>query len=250
MKKKALITSMALLLVAIVCLSTATYAWFTSSPVAGANNFAVKTHAAGSLYITDAASPATADWKTSIDIGLQNTPTYQPVSTVDCATFYTGQADVPTAKDVNSSKYSETSDNYYSKNVKFKSNEAGDLYLSAFTCNSNATGGQYDLLKKSLRVGVKVGNDVKIYALDTNSTDLGVNSTTTTAAVGLIKGTYNVGTNNANAIATFAAADDVIDATIFIWIEGEDASCYTTNVSNGVTLDDIDLSFTVATVQP
>lgn len=59
MKKKALITSMALLLVAIVCLSTATYAWFTSGTLVSATGMAVTAKAGSLLVISNAATTKT-----------------------------------------------------------------------------------------------------------------------------------------------------------------------------------------------
>lgn len=59
MKKKALITSMALLLVAIVCLSTATYAWFTSGASVTASGMSVTAKAGSLLVISNAATTNT-----------------------------------------------------------------------------------------------------------------------------------------------------------------------------------------------
>jgi hypothetical protein len=53
MKKKALLTSMALLLVAVICLATATYAWFSESKVVTASGMKVTASVSGSSLLID-----------------------------------------------------------------------------------------------------------------------------------------------------------------------------------------------------
>jgi hypothetical protein len=92
MKKKALITSMALLLVAIVCLSTATYAWFTSGASVSASGMQV-TAKAGSLLVIS--NSATAQNTTSTEI----TVTDNVLHTLNPATLVSGALKTLTQED-------------------------------------------------------------------------------------------------------------------------------------------------------
>ena len=258
MKRKALITSLALLLVAIVCLSTATYAWFTTSQTASATGFAVKTVAGGGLYITaQTTNTQFADWDTSIELA-DGTAQFDPVSTIDCTHWFTAEADAADASATTGAYTTATGDNYFEKSVKFISTANGNLYLSGISIPS-VSGAQYDLLKKSLRVGIKVGTGaLKIYSIENRSTgnlgnkgvkDNGTGNDPTVESVALIcmtGYTYNA----SDALATMTAGSiqtgtNAQTGTIYIWVEGEDAACFSLN-SSGIALTDIDLLFKVA----
>lgn len=67
-RRRVLISSLAMLLVAIVALGTATYAWFTSSTTAIAKGLNVKTAQASELQISD----FTKGWGTEVNYGITN----------------------------------------------------------------------------------------------------------------------------------------------------------------------------------
>lgn len=242
MKRRALITSMALLLVAIVCLSTATYAWFTSNPIATATGFAVNTSTSGNLLIAEGSSPAAGDFHTTIALSSV-TSTFQPVSTVDCANWWTAEAEAPESspKAASDSYSAASSSNYFTKVVTFKSDDAGTLYLSGISKTKDAN--DSDLLESSLRVAVKVGNGSPVIcSLVERSGAIAVNAAGNGTSACVPEYTY---TSSTTAIGNITAGG-TITATIYIWIEGEDTRCFTNNASS-YTLSDIDLSFTVAT---
>lgn len=88
-KKRALISSVAMLLVAIIALGTATFAWFTSSTTAKANGIKVQTIKSSELVI----SKLDKDWGTKVDYGMgQNSKTYIPVSTANGSDWFTTNA--------------------------------------------------------------------------------------------------------------------------------------------------------------
>lgn len=88
-KKRALISSVAMLLVAIIALGTATFAWFTSSTTATANGIKVQTIKSSELVI----SKLDKVWGTKVDYGMSsNAKTYIPVSTADGNAWYTANA--------------------------------------------------------------------------------------------------------------------------------------------------------------
>lgn len=81
-RRRVLISSMAMLLVALVALSTATYAWFTANTTATANNMKVKTSKASKLVICD----DTQEWTTLLDYGHDKS--LLPVSSADGSNWY------------------------------------------------------------------------------------------------------------------------------------------------------------------
>ncbi len=90
-RKRLLISSIAMLLVAMVALGTATFAWFTSSTTATANGINVKTIKASKLEI----SKLNKVWGTTVAYGVDQA-VYLPVSTNNGTTWFTANA---TAKD-------------------------------------------------------------------------------------------------------------------------------------------------------
>lgn len=88
-KKRALISSVAMLLVAIIALGTATFAWFTSSTTAKANGIKVQTIKSSELVI----SKLNKSWGTKVDYNMgQNAKTYIPVSTANGSDWFTTNA--------------------------------------------------------------------------------------------------------------------------------------------------------------
>lgn len=93
-RKRALISSVAMLLVAMIALGTATFAWFTSSTTATAKGLNVKTIKASELVISD----YTKSWGTTVNYEIEN-KVLMPASTSNGTNWYTADAAVKTAFD-------------------------------------------------------------------------------------------------------------------------------------------------------
>ena len=107
-RKRALISSVAMLLVAMIALGTATFAWFTANPKADASGLSLKTTASAGLVVrTD------SDYEWSHD-----------------ATLYTGQSDVFNLSPV--SQDQTTPDNIWTVDAA-KSSEYGALTTGSMT---------------------------------------------------------------------------------------------------------------------
>lgn len=87
-RKRALISSVAMLLVAMIALGTATFAWFTRSTTATAKNITAGTTKASSLVI----SKLDKEWGTTVDYGISSQVTFIPTSSANLATWYTADA--------------------------------------------------------------------------------------------------------------------------------------------------------------
>lgn len=90
-RRRLLISSIAMLLVAMLALGTATFAWFTSSTQATANGINVSTIKASELVI----SKADLAWNTTLNYNHTST-SYTPVSTVNGTGWYEANAELKT----------------------------------------------------------------------------------------------------------------------------------------------------------
>ena len=84
-RKRLLISSIAMLLVAMIALGTATFAWFTSSTTATASGINVKTTQASELQI----SKTDLAWGTSVNYNYNGT--FQPASSANGANWFSGE---------------------------------------------------------------------------------------------------------------------------------------------------------------
>ena len=86
-RKRLLISSVAMLLVAMLALGTATFAWFTQNTSATANEFSAKTVKASELKL----SSESIDWTDTLNYGYKD-KVLKPVSTVDGINWFTAVA--------------------------------------------------------------------------------------------------------------------------------------------------------------
>lgn len=86
-KKRALISSVAMLLVAIIALGTATFAWFTQNTSATADKLSVQTVKASEIVLSDNA----CDWTDQLHYNKLN-QVLKPASSADGVNWFTAQA--------------------------------------------------------------------------------------------------------------------------------------------------------------
>ena len=94
-RRRVLISSVAMLLVALVALSTATFAWFTTSTTAKADELNVKTIKASELVI----SKDDFKWGQEVKYGMNGT-TLRPASTANGSAWFAGTAAVKTSYEI------------------------------------------------------------------------------------------------------------------------------------------------------
>ena len=125
MNKKALFSSISILLVAAICLSVAVYAWFVVSP-SELNDFSIKANAEGTLLISVDPNLAPTSWKTSIQLSDSSDPLeFLPVSTDGyCIDFFRNAADASGSYYRGASNYWEAEESdYFSEEIYFKFRE-------------------------------------------------------------------------------------------------------------------------------
>ena len=119
-----------------------------------------------------------------------------------------------------------------------------DLYINKITVtgvNNGETGTA--ALDVSLRIGVKIGTKVNIYAPVTGATTsykVAGAETSTSATVVPDGGIVNTPQNASSIPAITVAKTDALEADVFIYFEGEDAGLKSANLKN--TLDTLNVS--------
>ncbi len=239
-RKKALLSSVAMLLVAFIALGSATFAWFTANPKAYASGIKLKTTASTGLVIrteTDEAwSHAAALYKGQTDAFNLN-PVSQDQTTP--ANFWTvlaeasnnfkaksGEAMTPGTEDID----------FYAEKIYFRLSDGSALepedstkavYIEslAITPSAGAT------MQNAIRVAIadKNGALLGTWALST----AGANGTLTTAAqtsgsfspaLEAVEGAADTKVLDAKALK--ASGDDLTQfCTVYVYLDGQDGDC-------------------------
>lgn len=237
MKRKALITSTAILLVAVMCLATASYAWFTAGTQATIEAFNISIEAADSALQLAPADMSNgyaagtyvsaldkADWAEGWAIMDEN---FQAVSTADGANFYTA----PYSDATNQWKSDAlASDGYLLFSFYAKAPVDGSATLN-ITTNGNST------FNSAVKVGVKVGSgDFNTYDLAVDENDKYQPMTAVGAACEKVDGYFvpvsgATGFGAARTQEAYAAQTVNFEAdveqliTVAVWLEGMDKDC-------------------------
>lgn len=270
-KKRALISSVAMLLVAIIALGTATFAWFTSSTTAKANGIKVQTIKSSELVI----SKLNKSWGTKVDYGMgANAKMYIPVSTANGSDWYTTNAEV---KDKYAAKAgtkatlvetNKTGDYYFADQLNVKN--AGDADVEKVTINfsldknSDRTGyyrialvpvnDSEDNAGASATLPTPTAKD--FFATKTDATDTLQNifGQADTEGYQALTGT-DVDTNltavvKPNSVLSVSVGtltkDQAKYYNLYVWFEGQDQQC--TDKLAGASIHDINFTVTGDTV--
>lgn len=241
-RKKALLSSVAMLLVALVALGSATFAWFTANPKASASGISLKTTASTGLVIkTD--TDSTWSHNAALYKGQQGafnlTPVSQEQGTPD--NFWTVQAAAANdeaAKSGESMTAATAGTDFYKENVYFRLSDGSALettknvYLNKIEITA-ATGAT---MQNCIRVAVadKGGKLLGTYCLSS----AGAQGTLTTAAQ--TTGSFNPalatavpaeGVKVLNGSDLTADGADVSEfVTVYVYLDGQDADCYSDKV--------------------
>lgn len=217
MKKRSLLAATAMLLVAILAATGATYAWFSSAETAYTNvNMSVS--AGSSLEIRDITAGESGAWKTTVDI---TTGTWVDRSTndTDFPTFYKAlgmdTGNVPTGY--------ETTSEIKKVTLQFRSPVYGDVSFLNSSISVDEAGNAK--LLNTLRVGI-TGKANKIFGNAEMALTDAINGTTTASTTG---------TQTVNQISTktvivamtqskLASGDTYYygQADFYFWVEGTD----------------------------
>ncbi len=252
-KRRVLVSSLSMLLVAAVSLGAATYAWFTSSTTSKANGISVRTIKSSELQI----SKLDKSWGTTVNYGQTTTQVYLPVSSADGVNWYTATAkskDAYVADDtINAIKQTGY---YFANQLNVRNN--GDAAVENATITFALTGA---VKPEYIRIALVPVTDTdentdiipiptasnfmsNIYAEDAvpykalTGTDVDVDLSEDITP----KTTYSVKLGN----------EGLLDAhtteyyNLYVWFEGQDADCFDNKA--GASLGDIEFTISGQTV--
>ena len=244
-RKRALLSSVAMLLVALVALGSATFAWFTANPDANASGISLKTTAAAGLVVR---TETDTTWSHSATLN-KNGATFNldPVSMTQTAdfTFWNVIAQ-------NSSQYGAksgesmtqvtnvgrgASDKVFNEKIYCRLSDGSDTTANAskivkitgvsITKNDNAT------MHGCIRVSIVQGTNLLGNFAITNAAD--PNGTKTTAA-GTVQsnltltnvGTVDIPTGLTGLGNTSDSMSKYLD--VYVWLDGQDGNCFSDKV--------------------
>lgn len=248
-RKKALLSSLSMLLVATVAVGSATFAWFTSSTSATADQLSVKTVKASELKLSD----DTNDWTDQLHYNTVG-KILKPASSADGVKWFAANAAGKTASTADASTITQLSDldGYVFKNQLNVSNQGGapvDGVTINFTLGETPAVAGANYLRLALVEVDKKGKDATIkgnfkdgvYAKAADTAEaLTEASLSNTVAV-----TAKAGSNVSFNVGNLAAKDKTGSTkyyNLYVWFEGQDTDCYDTNAGNEMP----EISFTVS----
>ncbi len=235
-RKSSLITSVALLLVAIVALGGATFAWFSTNNTATAGTLEMTATSASGLYIAETALEGTAP-----ETGWSSKITW--TDNVDSMPAVSGNASAPTAffktsTDQADGKWNGTdpilaanaNTDFIVKKIWVKADTSDEVTL---TITPTVAAGATGEMKGYERIAIVDDNGAVIMSnaieeYDAFTSQAGATETITTEAYGAQ--TYTGKLDTAKCFY------------VYMWFEGQDAECY--NLNSGANFK-LDLAFAI-----
>lgn len=215
-RRRLLVSSLCMLLVAIVAMGTATFAWFTNSSTASAKNIQVQTTKLSNLQVTE--TPAVeASWGNEIDFNVNSY--LLPSSTGNLTAWYHTTAADETAYDRDTDKPITTvtgNESYViakTFSIRSKDVDAENVKWALDFNGTDATA------KKYIRVALVGGDGNVVYSSNETSTD-GLTSTEG-ATTALTSSSVVEGILFAN-----LPKDTAKELTLYVWFEGQDTECF------------------------
>ena len=264
MRKKALLASVAMLLVAVVALGGATYAWFSVNQNATASGVNIASSQSTSLLFAPTGTTYDGEgWSASVDLtSASPAQTVTPCSSVNGSNLYTvtiGDSPSELETEVVSVDTATSSANFYESSFVAKCTTASYLKLTALDVTTNEFSA---LLRVSIQVGGQNGETKIFYTGNTAPTNIALGSTATFATgseptfadlystsetvSGLTKGTstYSVANANSAIFSTPFTVNSVLPVTVRVWLEGNDPACNNNMMAKAVS--GLTLSFTTS----
>lgn len=248
-RKRLLISSVAMLLVAMLALGTATFAWFTSNTSATADSINVKTIKASDLQV---ASSKLTDWGTKLHYNNTNNVLI-PASSADGTKWFTATAAEKNKKDRkgNFEPVDITAPNntyVFSEALNIRNNGEADVkdVTIAFTMNEAAAGGKYARVAvvpvASNNANPAAGkfdeastDGTAKYIFDTDGIAYNPASAINAEGTEIKPNTtcsVSVGDLAGKKVVNGATTYDVRYYKIYVWFEGQDADCFADNAGN------------------
>ncbi len=245
-RKKALLSSVAMLLVALVALGSATFAWFAANPNANASGLSLKTTAASGLVIRTE-TDTTWSHDAALYKGQTEAKDLQPVSQnqATAANFVTVEADASDKWEMKKGAEIGTaaSSAYYKEDVYFKLTTGS---AAEPTAKVNVTG---VTITKTEGGEPALYNAIRVAIADASGKVIATYAPSTAGANGVLTGKDEEGNPTTAAFTKLEAADGVKaedcgitgltvaedltnkKVTVYVYLDGQDSNCKSDNVT-------------------
>lgn len=248
-RKKALLSSVSMLMVATVAVGSATFAWFTTSTTATADELSVKTVKASELKVSD----DTNDWTDQLHYNTVG-KVLKPASSADGVNWFAAEAASKSESTAEASTIEKLSslDGYVFKNQLNVSNAGGAAVNNVtidFTLGENQQADGAGYLRLALVEASKKGNDATNVGTFTNGVYAKAADTAEALTETSLSNTVTVPAK-AGATVSFPVGDltakDTTGSTkyynLYVWFEGQDTDCKDANAGNEMP----EITFTVS----
>lgn len=256
-KKRMLVSSVAMLLIAMIALGTATFAWFTTSTNPYADQFSAKTTKQSTLLLSD---KSRTGWTSHLEYKVANKTMY-PASGNGTAWVkgtagdaLTGAIDTATLQSVLPSPAPglNAADYVYVNELNLKNNGTADIKNVAidFYLNTDNNGGSAEYARVALVPinGTEVGADDlvalgdNVYSTTAKSYKPIIDTTGTEGTQINTKTRFHVDVTTGNEVMT---PDAVKYFKLFVWFEGQDDACTDANSGKKIPGLKFDVSSTM-----
>ena len=240
-RKRALISSVAMLLVAIIALGTATFAWFTSSTTATAKGINVKTIQASELVI----SKSDKKWGTQIDYATKN-KVLQPASTATGSAWFTANAAVkgnfarPAGTDF--SPVDTASNYYFAEQLNVGNRGAADVTNAKITFTFPSNDYVRVAVVEANNSGNITGDFTKAVFDNAGVAYDAAKTASTTESITPESTKYEVNVGDLAGKQEGEEMGDVKYYNLYVWFEGQDQQCVDANA--GQSIPDVEFSVT------
>lgn len=253
-RRRALISSVAMLLVALVALGSATFAWFTSSTTATANGIKVSTIKSSELQI----SKSDLQWGTQVNYNEQEV--FSPVSSANGASWFTANAETKASYAKKSTDAFEAVNSaagyYYTEALNIRNNGAADVDDVTITITGlNCDYARLAIYKVTANNGTTPtdstnGTFAKSIYDNAGTAYQAVSAATTSGSLVSIT-PIAIGTTNTINVGTLTGKNGetvtgIAYYKIFVWFEGQDAQCVDANAGASFSTLTNGLTFTVS----
>lgn len=267
-RKKALLSSVAMLLVAIVALGSATFAWFTTNPTVTADGLSLQATAAAGLQIVAAKEAALK--KTADEDNVFATSTKLEASAIGTTNPDGVTLDTPVSLDGTAWRtVAAKSEDSYAWNEKTAEIATGTPHSEVIYLRSSIADAEEDVVIQSATVAIaqstkndkatKMYNALRVTLIDQDNTVIGTwapvartNAVLTASGPSgsvttLASGSKSTGWTKTVGYVADADYNTANYVTMYVWLDGEDEVCKTANVENLKQLvEKITITFTTA----
>lgn len=252
-RKKALLSSLSMLMVATVAVGSATFAWFTSSTSATAENIMVQTTKSSELQVSD----KSLIWGDTVDYGMEEYKTLRPATSSDGENWYSNVAEAKTASTAKSGNaYTQQTgtnlNNYVFVNMLNIKNAGGQECTGVQIKIETTTTSKFARIALVPCDAQTVADTMPTVTTDNFKANIYGAAADDTwkpwTGSALTTEDYTTAAAANNKVVTVGAipANEVRSYKVLVWFEGEDSDCYDTTTSL-LTIPDVKFTVTGST---